>query len=194
MSISIEAQNYLLAAAKQSIETGLSEGQFRAHKIESSTELTILNEHKATFVTLNKRNELRGCIGSLQAIRPLIEDVYHNAFSAAFKDPRFTPVSFSELTELSVSVSVLSTPQVMENCHSIDSFLAQLEPNRDGIIISDGLRRATFLPAVWQQLPDKTQFVMHLMQKAGMTKWSENMRCERYYSHSFEKDWLDIEV
>lgn len=198
MSYSIESQKKLLSIAKQSIEHGLQKGQ----PIDLSQIITNLPDElkqpKGTFVTLEKNQQLRGCIGSLQAVRPLAEDIAMNAFNAAFRDPRFPPLLMDELVdevlELRIAISALTTPERMDNCQTLDSFMAQLEPNRDGIILSDGFKRATFLPSVWKQLPDKEQFIRYLMQKAGMTKWSENMLCERYYSHSFEKDWLNIEA
>ena len=189
----------LLKAAKLSILHGLAEG--RPISVESSEikqiegiDEPVLWEERAAFVTLNKRQSLRGCIGSLQAYRPLIEDVVHHAFDAAFKDPRFPPLMLEEVDDLSVEISVLTPPKIMEACHTYQDLLEQLQPNEEGLILNDGVHQATFLPSVWEQLPDKQQFVLHLMQKAGMKSWSQNMRCYRYHTLKFAAEWQDIEV
>lgn len=193
MAFSDMEQNYLLTVAKQSIENGVNTG---SHKpIEPGglpEELIHLNVDQACFVTLNMDDQLRGCIGSLEAIRPLIEDVSQNAFNAAFRDPRFNPVKQVETERLNVGISVLTPPEAMGSFPTIEDLLAQLRPQQDGLIISDGLRRATFLPSVWEQLPDDRLFVQQLMRKAGIHAWSERIHCERYTSFSFKSDWLEI--
>ncbi|GKT12300.1 MAG: MEMO1 family protein [Thiomicrorhabdus sp.] len=188
-----ELQGRLLQIAKRSIEYGLQTSEYldvRQQLNKLPPELQVI---KGAFVTLEKRGQLRGCIGTLQAIDPLAEDVASNAFNAAFKDPRFPPLTEGEAGELEVSISVLTSPVEIPNCQTVELLLEQLTPNKDGLIISDGVHRATFLPSVWEQLPDKNQFISHLMQKAGMRTWSENMRCERYYSISFAQQWDDIQ-
>lgn len=145
-------------------------------------------EQRATFVTLQKNNELRGCIGSLQAHRPLIEDVIHNAFSAAFRDVRFQPVSESELTDLHLEISVLSPMSVMD-VSSESHLLDQLIPNNDGLVIQNDHYSATFLPQVWEQLPGPLQFLQHLKRKAGMplNEWPNDMKCLRYSCSKFKE-------
>ena len=192
-----DVQSNLLLIAKQSIEHGLEAEQqpLSPHELLNSAtdELqATLVEMKGVFVTLEKSGRLRGCIGSLQPQRPLAADVAVNASNAAFRDPRFPALQADELNDLTVSISVLTTPEPMRNCQTQESFLAQVQPHKDGIIISDGSHRATFLPSVWQQLPDKNQFISHLMQKAGIKAWSENMQCERYHSIGFSAEWNDI--
>ena len=119
----------------------------------------------ASFVTLTKHGQLRGCIGSLEAHRPLAEDIRENAVAAALQDPRFSPVSEEELGDLHIEVSVLSPPQKLEY-DSVDDLVAKLRPGIDGVVIERGWNRATFLPQVWEKLPDPHQFLQHLCMKA----------------------------
>lgn len=190
--LSEQEKKALLQLAKRSILNGLQQGAPLQARLESSNADNELAKAHATFVTLEKAGQLRGCIGSLQAARPLIEDVAINAFNAAYKDPRFPAVTEDELLSLHVSISVLTPAEKMEHCETLDSFLEQLHPNQDGIILSDGVRRATFLPSVWEQLPDKREFTQHLMQKAGIRAWSDQMQCERYHTIKFAADWNQI--
>lgn len=140
-----------------------------------------LQDPAATFVTLTQGGQLRGCIGSLEAWRPLGQDVRENALAAAFRDPRFSPLSAAELPLTRVEVSLL-TPAVALSFTDEADALDQLHPGRDGIILSCGSRRATFLPQVWEQLPSPPLFMAHLKQKAGLTAdyWSPDIRLERY--------------
>jgi AmmeMemoRadiSam system protein A len=141
----------------------------------------ILARPGAVFVTLNRRGALRGCIGSVIAWRPLAEDVVDNAFKSAFKDPRFPPLRPEELDGLTLSLSVL-TPPVPMTFKDQEDMLGQLRPRVDGLIIEDGGRRALFLPSVWEQLPDKHQFLAHLKAKAGMPTdhWSPHFKASRF--------------
>ena len=135
----------------------------------------------ATFVTLTQNGALRGCIGSLQAHRALDQDVCANAVSAAFRDPRFPPLTVEELPRTRVEVSLLTAPQPMTFADEADA-LRQLRPNVDGIIFSAGQRRSTFLPQVWEQLPEPRVFMAHLKQKAGLPAdyWSPAVQLQRY--------------
>ena len=135
----------------------------------------------ATFVTLTQDGELRGCIGSLEAHRPLAQDVAENAVAAAFRDPRFAPLSEDELDRTRVEVSLLDTPEAMNFKDGADA-LAQLRPGLDGLILTHGNRRATFLPQVWEQLPTPALFMAHLKQKAGLPAdyWNAGVQLERY--------------
>ena len=137
----------------------------------------------ASFVTLTWRGELRGCIGSLQARRPLAVDVMENAKNAAFGDPRFPPVRLEELPELVFEVSVLSAPTPFP-VESEEDLLQRVRPGVDGLILEEGSRRATFLPAVWEQLPDPRDFLAQLKRKAGLpgNYWSNSLRVERYHA------------
>jgi len=122
----------------------------------------------AAFVTLRTRQgDLRGCIGSLEARRPLVEDVRENAIAAALRDPRFPPLKAAELDDLVVEVSVLTAPEPLD-FDGPDDLLHKLRPNIDGVLIERGRNRATFLPQVWEQLPAPEEFLSNLCYKAGL--------------------------
>lgn len=135
----------------------------------------------ATFVTLTQHGKLRGCIGSLEAHRPLADDVRANALAAAFHDTRFSPLELSELAQTRVEVSLLSPQQALQFRDEADA-LAQLRPGNDGVVLVCGHRRSTFLPQVWEQLPQPRQFMAHLKRKAGLAEdfWSPEIRLFRY--------------
>jgi len=137
--------------------------------------------HGACFVTLTQYGELRGCIGTLQAHRPLLHDVKSNAVSAALRDPRFAPLSAAELDITTVEISLLSPTQAMDFLNEADA-LAQLRPGVDGIVFEYGSYRSTFLPQVWEQLPLPRQFMAHLKRKAGLPDdfWAEDVKLSRY--------------
>ena len=142
----------------------------------------------ATFVTLTQRGQLRGCIGSLEAWRPLAQDVQENARAAAFRDPRFEPLNIDELPITRVEVSLLSAAEPIHFRDEADA-LAQLRPNIDGVIFSAGSRRSTFLPQVWEQLPEPADFMARLKQKAGLPAnyWGPEVRLERYTVHKWKE-------
>ena len=135
----------------------------------------------ATFVTLKREGELRGCIGSLVAHRPLIDDVRHNACAAAFSDPRFTPLAPGEFAAIRIEVSLLDAPQPIVFASEAD-LLLQLRPLIDGVTLEVGTRRATFLPQVWETLPQPRDFLLQLKAKAGLPHgfWHEQMKVSRY--------------
>jgi AmmeMemoRadiSam system protein A len=174
----------LLSVARQSIEYGLAHGQPLA--VSVSEYHRDLKAIRASFVTLQLRGELRGCIGHLQAVQPLVADVAENAYSAAFRDPRFPPLSKGEWSQVKVHISVLSEPQPLHFEDEAD-LLQQLTPGVDGLILSDGPNRGTFLPSVWESLPDPKDFLTHLKIKAGLASnhWSDQVQVERYYTESF---------
>lgn len=140
-----------------------------------------LAEHGACFVTLTQGGELRGCIGTLEAHRPLLSDVKSNAVSAALHDPRFSPLRAGELNHTRVEVSLLSTPEAM-TFSSEDDALAQLRPEVDGVIFQYGPYHSTFLPQVWEQLPERRDFLARLKHKAGLPMhfWAEGIQLSRY--------------
>ena len=140
-----------------------------------------LDEPAATFVTLTRGGQLRGCIGSLEPRRPLLEDVRANARAAAFEDPRFPPLTARELTDTRIEVSVLGPARPLE-VRSEQGAIEALVPGRDGVILEYGPHRATFLPQVWQQLPDAREFLAHLRLKAGLPAlfWDPGIRLSRY--------------
>ncbi|MDR2112445.1 MAG: AmmeMemoRadiSam system protein A [Candidatus Accumulibacter sp.] len=135
----------------------------------------------ATFVTLTQQGQLRGCIGTLEACRPLATDVGKNAFAAAFHDPRFPPLRQNELEMTRVEVSLLDTPEPLRFTDEADA-LRQLRPGIDGLILSCGSHRATFLPQVWESLPTPPLFLQHLKLKAGLPVafWGPNLTLARY--------------
>jgi AmmeMemoRadiSam system protein A len=120
-----------------------------------------------TFVTLKMDDQLRGCIGSLSATAPIVSGVRDNALNAAFHDPRFSPLSKRELDRVQIEVSVLSEPVPLAYTDA-DDLLSRLRPGIDGVIIKKGLASATFLPQVWEQLPQPEPFLSHLCMKAGL--------------------------
>ncbi len=140
-----------------------------------------LGEPGATFVTLTLHGQLRGCIGSLEAYRPLSEDVQQNAVAAAFRDPRFDPLNTEEFADVRVEVSLLSQPEVIQ-FSSEQNALEQLHPGSDGVILEYGRQRATYLPQVWAQLPEIHDFIARLKDKAGlpMDFWSPDIRLSHY--------------
>ena len=135
----------------------------------------------ATFVTLLQEGVLRGCIGSLEARRPLGADVRANAVAAAFRDPRFAPLVVHEFHATTIEVSLLSASVALAFADE-RAMLAQLRPGIDGVILEAGWRRATFLPQVWEQLPEPGEFLAALKQKAGLPEdyWSAQVRVARY--------------
>lgn len=135
----------------------------------------------ASFVTLMKQGELRGCIGTLEAHRPLLEDVRKNARAAAFEDPRFFPLRREEFADIRVEVSLLSVPEPLAVETEAEA-LARLRPHLDGVVLEYGWRRATFLPQVWEQLPEPREFLRQLKRKAGLPAdfWADNLLLSRY--------------
>jgi len=184
-SLSKEQQQCLLALAKNSIQHGLTTGTPLTVNLADFPE--DLRVQRATFVTLQKHGQLRGCIGMLAATRPLVVDIAENAFLAAFNDPRFPPLSADELDELDIHLSIL-TPAESMSFSSEQDLLNQLQPNIDGLILQDGYRRGTFLPSVWEQLPEPKQFLSHLKQKAGLPSdyWSDTLKVSRYTAEIIE--------
>lgn len=174
----------LLAIAAQSIEHGLNQDCPLAPDPNEYPEA--LRAIRATFVTLQIGGALRGCIGVLEAIRPLVVDVAHNAFAAAFEDPRFPPLTRAELPGLDIHISVLTPPEAMHVDSEAD-LLRQIRPGVDGLILEDRGRRGTFLPSVWEQLPTPADFLEHLRHKAGLPGgyWSETLSVSRYTTESF---------
>ena len=164
-----DAGKTLLTIARAAIEARLF-GNAR------TVEAPWLRQAGATFITLTRDGELRGCIGSLQASRPLGDDVAENAAAAAFRDPRFAPMTAEEWPAVRVEVSLLSTPKPMRFADEAD-LLAQIQPGEDGLIVECDARRATFLPQVWDTIPDKRQFLAHLLHKAGLPQGTRLGRC-----------------
>lgn len=174
----------LLTLARQSIEYGLAHGS--ALDLDPVAYPASLQAQRAAFVTIETRGVLRGCIGHLEAIQPLVRDVAENAFAAAFRDPRFPPLARRELENLAIEISVL-TPAEPLSFTSEEELLTLIEPGRDGLILEAGTARGTFLPTVWEGLPHPRDFLRHLKTKAGLSPeyWSEDIRILRYETESF---------
>ena len=179
-----EQRQQLLDIAYDSIQSGLSNGC--ALSVDLSKMDDALKTKRATFVTLNIHGQLRGCIGMLKPVRPLAEDVAHNAFAAAFSDPRFPPLDAHELEQLDIHISILGTPEKM-SFESEDDLIKQLRPNIDGLIMEEGHHCGTFLPSVWESLQDPREFINHLKLKSGLPQnyWSESIRIQRYTVEEF---------
>lgn len=169
---------FILALARDAVATQVRYGQ-RMGEPEGLP--PPLRADGACFVTLTRRGQLRGCLGSAVAWRPLATDIIDNAAKTASQDPRFPPVSVAELDELDYSVSILTPPVPMVFADEAD-LLAQLRPRRDGLIIEDKGRRALFLPAVWEQVPAPRNFLEQLKLKAGLPPdhWSPDFRAQRF--------------
>jgi MEMO1 family protein len=185
--LSIGARDIVLHVANQSIQHGLDHG--KAFPLNPDGYGPPLSQPGAVFVTLKQDNRLRGCIGSLAAQRPLIVDVAENAFAAAFRDPRFPPLNEADRRDLNaLEISVLSAPTPIRP-ETEDDLLALLRPGLDGLIVRETEKRATFLPQVWHQLPDRRSFLDHLWRKAGFLPghWSPDLRFWTYQAQSFAR-------
>ena len=174
----MSTDSWLLALARQAVESAVN-GEPAP---EPGGQIPMAaSDPGACFVTLTREGQLRGCIGSLTASGPLWKDVRDNARAAALHDPRFAPLTPAELPGIAISLSILDAPEPLRAGHRED-LLAQLRPGVDGLTISAGQRRATFLPSVWEQLPEPGQFLDRLKQKAGLPEdFPETaLQCERY--------------
>jgi AmmeMemoRadiSam system protein A len=170
-----ELGRVLLAIARGAIGARLRLGVAEAPGHEA------LAKPAATFVTLKQDDDLRGCIGSLQPLRPLGVDVCENALAAAFRDPRFPPLAAVEFERTSVEVSLLSASERLD-VTSEEDLIARLRPGIDGVILECGRNRATFLPQVWDSLRQPRQFLAALKRKAGLPEgfWNERVCIARY--------------
>lgn len=174
----------LLRIARESIASGLGGGGPLGLTLADLPQA--LHSLRATFVTIYRGEKLRGCIGTLEAHRAVAEDVAHNAFASAFHDPRFSPLTGLEMTDMRVQVSVLQ-PASPISFRSEEDLLCQLRAGEDGLILQCGTRRATFLPSVWDALPEPRAFLAALKRKAGMRPDDDIEVCQvsRYGTESF---------
>ena len=175
------AQLYLIRLAEATIRAAFVETSFTE---EPPAELDF---DAATFVTLTKNRQLRGCIGSLEATQNIVENVKKNAYAAAFEDGRFIPVQIKELDQIEIEISVL-TEQVQINYHDSRDLLSQLRPLFDGLVVQHRGKSATYLPQVWDELPDKKDFLSSLCKKAGLAEdlWQdEKLDFYKYQVESF---------
>ncbi|NVM20397.1 MAG: AmmeMemoRadiSam system protein B [Desulfobacterales bacterium] len=182
-----EVRKALLKLARSAIEAKLLGGA-KVWRPEAASPL--LSAERGGFVTLHKRSRLRGCIGTIEPVSSLVECVESNAQNAAFHDPRFPPVSAEELSEIDIEISVLTAPKRL-SFKDAEDLKRQLQPYVHGVILSRGVHRSTFLPQVWEQLPDKERFLEHLCLKGGMspTAWQDSdTKVEVYEAEVFGED------
>jgi len=156
-----------LARTTIAARLGLSAAASRKIPDHELADPTFLEE-RGTFVTLKIKNQLRGCMGCLTPSETILNGIERNAINAAFNDPRFPPLTVPELGQAEIEISILTNPRELEYSGGND-LLKKLRPNTDGVIISKGMARATFLPQVWEQLPGTADFLAHLCRKAGLS-------------------------
>ena len=160
-----EEGQQLLKVARETIQHALFGAE--SEKAAETAPSQKFSERRGTFVTLTINQSLRGCIGHIIPQESLIEGVRVNALNAAFRDPRFRPLSKNEFDHLKIEVSILTEPKPLAYSNAAD-LIQKLRPGTDGVIIKKGYHQATFLPQVWEQLPDKKTFLTHLCMKAGL--------------------------
>jgi AmmeMemoRadiSam system protein A len=165
-TLSDDDRNCLLKLARSAITAELVGG---TEVIRPANPSAVLQEKCGCFVTLHKNKALRGCIGTIEATRSLLDGVEDSARNSAFRDPRFPPLEADELPAVDIEISVLSVPVALKY-DDADDLLKKLQPGIHGVIISSAWHSATFLPQVWEQLPDPTSFLEHLCLKAGLEK------------------------
>ena len=171
----IDAGATLLPLARASIADALG------RQVAAQTDAPWLQDPGASFVTLTQNGALRGCMGTLEVRQTLLADIQNNALAAAFHDPRFAPLAAQELEATDIEISVLSALQPMDFDSEADA-LSQLRPGIDGVVFAFGHHRSTFLPQVWEQLPDPKTFMAHLKRKAGLSAdfWADGINLQRY--------------
>lgn len=160
-----EDKKTLLNIAREAIQKKARDEKLPVLEVDSFA--PPLRKKRASFVTLKKRGALRGCVGTLKAEQPLVEDVQVRALAAAFHDFRFPPLDAEELEEITIEVSVLTKPRTLDY-ESPEDLVHELEPGLDGVVLSDGHHKATFLPQVWEKLPDVETFLSRLCYKMGV--------------------------
>lgn len=173
-SLSLDDQQQLLLWARKSIQSAVQRVDLPGPDLEAQSDA--LTAHASSFVTLTKQGTLRGCIGGLEACQPLILDVIEHAEAAALNDYRFPQVTIAELALIKIEISVLTPSTTLNYSNPID--LSQLiRPGIDGVTLQYGLQRATFLPQVWEKVPDVDEFLGHLCQKMGAPRniWKEKV-------------------
>jgi AmmeMemoRadiSam system protein A len=180
-------RSFLLSLARQSIEKSVLGKPIPVLELESLSPL--LQEQGASFVTLTSRGYLRGCVGALEPYQSLAEDVCEHAIAAAFQDYRFPPVQAEEINDIEIEISYLTRPEVLkyENPTELPKIL---RPNIDGVVIRDGMRRATFLPQVWEKIPDPEEFLEQLCMKMGSPAnlwWRKKLDVMTYQVEEFHE-------
>lgn len=179
MDIDVAQQRLLLDIAHDSIRYGLEHGA--PLPVDESLSPARLQPAQGVFVTLTLRGQLRGCIGNTEPVYPLVKAVAINAYNAAFADPRFNRLTVEEFSQIDLDISVL-TPKQEIHFDSEWSLLEQIRPGIDGLVIASGRKSATFLPSVWDKLPDPIQFLSQLKRKAGLSRDNKLERAWVYQS------------
>lgn len=164
--LSLSQKQFLLRVARQALETAVNGGELTP--IDHSSVDEVLLRNGASFVTLTRNGVLRGCIGTLEAHQPLVDDVRDHAVAAALQDYRFPPVNPDELKEIQIEISCLTQPEELSYLNT-ENLLKTLRPGIDGVILQEGTRRATFLPQVWEKIPDPGEFLSNLCYKMGVS-------------------------
>jgi AmmeMemoRadiSam system protein A len=183
-----EEGKHLVETARKTIQIALFNPKDKSEPEPASSPK--FQERRGTFVTLTLNGALRGCIGHIIPQESLIEGVRVNAVNAAFRDPRFRPLSQSEFEKIRVEVSILTAPKPLAYADAND-LLAKLKPGTDGLIIRKGYHQATFLPQVWEQLPNKKDFLTQLCLKAGLAgdAWAyDQLEVHTYQVQAFEEE------
>jgi AmmeMemoRadiSam system protein A len=183
-----EEGKHLVETARKTIQKALFNPKDKSEPDSASSPK--FQERRGTFVTLTVNGALRGCIGHIIAQESLIEGVRVNAMNAAFRDPRFRPLSQNEFEKIKVEVSILTEPKPLAYTDAND-LLSKLRPGTDGLIIRKGYHQATFLPQVWEQLPNKKDFLTHLCLKAGLAgdAWAyDKLDVHTYQVQAFEEE------
>jgi uncharacterized protein len=191
MNLVTPERRELLALARASIDSALASPARQLVPFTAAMLSASLMVRRSSFVTLRRGDELRGCCGTLEAPRPLAEDVWRNAWAAAFSDYRFPQLTAAEWPQVSLHLSLLTPPELL-HIATEGQLLAELRPSVDGLILESDTGRATFLPAVWEQIPEPVQFVQQLKMKAGWPAgyWSDRVRAYRYTTESFGEESL----
>lgn len=166
-TLNTEERKLLLSFAREAIESGVAGKPLPP--IDQKSFPKRLQEHGASFVTLTLEGKLRGCIGTLEPYQPLIDDVREHAVAAALQDYRFPPVSSIEIPQIRIEISRLTHPEPIQY-QDAEDLINKLRPGIDGVVLQDGFRRATFLPQVWEKLPDPRNFLDHLCYKMGVPR------------------------
>jgi AmmeMemoRadiSam system protein A len=182
--LSVEEEKFLLQLARAALEVGIRGDPLPQLELTSLSPKLI--QPGATFITLTKNQELRGCIGSLEATRPLAEDVQVHAVAAALEDFRFPPVQEDEIPQISIEISRLTTPAKIA-FEDPDELFSQIRPGIDGVVIKKGIRRATFLPQVWEKVPEVEIFLEMLCRKMGASAECWRTKSVEIFTYQVEK-------
>jgi uncharacterized protein len=185
--LTLDEQNILLRLAREAMERGVKGEELSS--LDLSSLPPCLREEGSSFITLTMGGQLRGCIGSLNPYQPLADDVREHAVAAALSDPRFPPVRESELKGIQIEVSRLTRPTSLEY-KDADDLLGKLRPHVDGVILRDAFHRATFLPQVWEKIPDPAEFLNNLCYKMGLRHdaWrSKHLEVSTYQVEEFHE-------